>query len=127
MAGADSLCPKLVNSSSSGGFRVTFEWLNVHAACTVNIIHSQSANNGLLIYNGGIYPPRQSVFSSEFLELPRLSPLLGNTGKYTPSKAGPIQTFTVLGQLYWAYIFPYCPVEDSGVAGLKIHWEIHFV
>ena len=24
-------------------------------------------------------------------------------------------------QLYWAYIFPYCPVADSGVAALKIH------
>ena len=30
-----------------------------------HIKHSQSANNGLLIYNGGIYPPRQSVCSSE--------------------------------------------------------------
>ena len=27
--------------------------------------HSQSPNNGLLKYNGGIYPPRQSVFPSE--------------------------------------------------------------
>ena len=29
MAGPDSLCPKLVNSSSIGGFCVTFEWLNL--------------------------------------------------------------------------------------------------
>ena len=68
-----------------------------------------------------IYPFRQSVFSSEFLELPCQSPLLGNTVKYTPSRASPIQTFPVLGQLYWAYILPYCPVEDSGVAALKFH------
>ena len=26
---AVSLCPKLVNSSSSSGFHVTFEWLNL--------------------------------------------------------------------------------------------------
>ena len=32
-----------------------------------------------------IYPFRQSLFSSDFLELPRQSPLLGITGKYTPS------------------------------------------
>ena len=31
------LCPKLVNSSSSGGFHVTFEWLDLHAACTMRI------------------------------------------------------------------------------------------
>ena len=24
-------------------------------------------------------------------------------------------------ELYWAYIFPYCPVEYSGVSTLKIH------
>ena len=30
MAWADSLCPKPVNSSSSGGFRVTVEWLNLN-------------------------------------------------------------------------------------------------
>ena len=29
------------------------------------IYHSQSPNNGLLKYNGEIYPPRQSVFPSE--------------------------------------------------------------
>ena len=28
-------------------------------------VHSQSTNNGLLKYNGGIYPPRQTVFPSE--------------------------------------------------------------
>ena len=31
----------------------------------VHTYHSQSPSNGLLKYNGGIHPPRQSVFSSE--------------------------------------------------------------
>ena len=48
-------------------------------------------------------------------------PLLGNMGKYTASRAGPIQTFPVLGQLFWAYVFPCCPNEDSGVAALTFH------
>ena len=30
-----------------------------------NTVHSQSPNNALLKYNGGIYPPRQCVFPSE--------------------------------------------------------------
>ena len=54
----------------------------------VYTVHSQSPNNGLLKYNGGIYPPRQNVFPNESLDLPRQSPQLGNTGKYTPSRAG---------------------------------------
>ena len=33
----------------------------------------------------------------------------GNTGKYTPSRAGPILAFPVLAQLYWEYIFQYWP------------------
>ena len=32
-----------------------------------------------------------------------------NSGKYTPSIAGPILEKPVLAQLYWEYIFPYCP------------------
>jgi hypothetical protein len=32
-----------------------------------------------------------------------------NTGKYTPSRAGPILEKPVLTQLYWEYIFPYYP------------------
>ena len=89
--------------------------------CTV---HSQSPNNGLLKYNGEIYPPRQSVFPSESLDLPRQSPQLGNTGKYLASRAGPIRDFSVLGELYWAYIIPYCPVGDSVVAALRIHQRV---
>ena len=33
----------------------------------------------------------------------------GNTGKYTPSRAGPILAFPVLSQLYTEYIFQYWP------------------
>ena len=44
-----------------------------------------------------IYPLGQSVFPSELLELPGQNPLLGNRGKYTPSRASP-----VLGKPYWA-------------------------
>ena len=33
----------------------------------------------------------------------------GNTGKYTPSRAGSILVFQVLAQLYWEYIFQYWP------------------
>ena len=40
MAGANYLCLKLVDSSSSGGFRVSFEWLNLHAACSMRITSS---------------------------------------------------------------------------------------
>ena len=29
----------------------------------------------------------------------------GNTGKYTPSRAGPIVAFAVLAKLYWEFIF----------------------
>ena len=36
-----------------------------------------------------------------------------------PSRAGPKRKNSVLGQLYWGYIFPYCPVEDSGMAALN--------
>ena len=89
-----------------------------------NTEHSQSPNNGLLKYNGEIYPTRQSVFPSESLDLPRQSPQLGNTGKYVPSRAGPIRDFSVSGQLYWAYIIPYCPVGDSVVAALRIHQRV---
>ena len=59
-----------------------------------------------------------------FKDLPCQSPQLGNTGKYMPSRAGPIQDFSVLGQLYWAYIIPYCPVRDSVVAALRIHQRV---
>ena len=44
-----------------------------------------------------IFTFRQSVFLSEFLELPSQSSLLGNTGKYTASRASPRRTFQ-----YWA-------------------------
>ena len=33
----------------------------------------------------------------------------GNTGKYTPSRAGSILTLSVLAQLYWEHIFQYWP------------------
>ena len=49
-----------------------------------------------------IYPLRQNVLLSEFIELPCQSPNLGNMGKYTPTRASSLQTFPVLGQLYWA-------------------------
>ena len=39
---------------------------------------------GLLKNNGGIYPPRKSVFPSESLELPRQSPQLGNRENICP-------------------------------------------
>ena len=50
----------------------------------------------------------------------------GNTGKYTPSRAGPILAFPVLAQLYWEYIFQYWPssrlwhgsFENSSQGGL---------
>ena len=89
-----------------------------------NISRSQSPNNGILKPNGVIYPSRQSVFPSESEELPHQIPQLGNTGKYRPSRASPIRDFSVLGQLYWAYIIPYCPVEDSVVAALRIHQRV---
>ena len=87
-------------------------------------MHSQSPNNGLQKNNGGIYPSRESVFLSESEELTRQSPQLGNTGKYTPSRADPIRDISVLGQLYWLYIIPYCPAEDSVVAALRIHQRV---
>ena len=34
---------------------------------------------------------------------------LVNTGKYTPSRARQILKKPILTQLYWEYIFPYCP------------------
>ena len=37
----------------------------VHYIVQYSTVHSQSPNNGLLKYNGAIYPPRQSVFPSE--------------------------------------------------------------
>ena len=40
MDGADSICPKLVNSFSSGSFRVIFELINLHAACSMGITSS---------------------------------------------------------------------------------------
>ena len=52
------------------------------------------------------------------------SPQLGNTGKYTPSRASPIRDLSVLGQLNWIYIFPYCPVEVSGISALRIHQRV---
>ena len=36
-------------------------------------------------------------------------------------RAGPILEKSVLGQLYWVYIFLYCPVEDSGMVAPRIH------
>ena len=49
-----------------------------------------------------LYPSRQNLFPSDFLKLPHQSPLLGNTEKYTHSRASPIWAFSVVGQRYWA-------------------------
>ena len=43
---------------------------------------------------------------------------------YMPNKGSPIQGFSILGQIYWAYIFPFCPVEGSGMSALRIHKKV---
>ena len=43
MVGSFSLCPKLVNLSSSGGFHVTFKWLNLHSAYSMRKTSSLDA------------------------------------------------------------------------------------
>ena len=47
------------------GFATGFASRSTEEEYHSNTVHSQSPNNGLLKYNGGIYPPRQSVFPSE--------------------------------------------------------------
>ena len=42
-----------------------------------------------------------------------------------PAELTKYMIFSVLGLLYWAYIFPYCPVEDSGITALRIHQRVH--
>ena len=60
-----------------------------------NVLHSKSLHNTwhlgkfLAIFDGFLY--FSSAHFCEFSELPCQSPQLGNTGKYTPCRAGPIR------------------------------------
>ena len=88
------------------GSQGTVQWQSHTVLYTV---HYTLFNNGILKNNyGRVYPSRQSVFSSEFLEYQ--SPQLGNTEKNAQS----IQVFPVL-----AYIFHYCPVDDIALCWIR--------
>ena len=49
---------------------------------------------------------------------------LGNTRKYTQSRASPIQTFPVLGQLYWAIRENISLVEVVRFLRVSVFWNI---
>ena len=61
-----SVSPRETPRAELEGFPESSCYISPYIPPLVTIqTHSQSPNNGLLKYNGGIYPPRQSVFSSE--------------------------------------------------------------
>ena len=56
MAGAYSLCSKLVNSSSIGGFRVFFEWIKLpdhYGESTLPILPYQEGHTGSVTFRNG--------------------------------------------------------------------------
>ena len=99
----------LSRSCSEAGGEIGKKYVSgeyTHYMLQKNINHCQLPTNGIWRKKTSlvVWPSRQSLFPIELSVLPCQSPLLGNTGKYTPSRASPILTFLVLGQLNQAYI-----------------------